>query len=265
MHQLDLDTQLTPTAAAAYDTRISSRWSINGTPNGGYLLALLARAIEHHYPSAQPLILTAGYLARCRFEPAQVRIERVSGSQNFERLEMRLVQQDEIKIMALATLATTVEDRAKAQSIHESGPPDIAPIEKCIAIPPFNEGYNLYQQMDVRLPSDSIGWVADQLSDRSEIKGWIRFHSRRDIDAMGVFLMADAFPPPVMASQGRVAWVPTLELSVCLHNLPQSEWLKGVFRTRHITGGILEEDGELWDETDTLVAVCRQVAQFRKK
>lgn len=33
-----------------------------------------------------------------------------------------------------------------------------------------------------------------------------------------------------------------------------------MFTTRFITGGSLEEDGEVWDETDRLVARSRQVA-----
>lgn len=263
MHQLDLDTQLTQISSAEYETEITNNWSINKTPNGGYLMALLARAIGRQCPASRPLILTAGYMARCAFEPARVRVEKISGSQNFERLEARLIQQDEIKVLALATLKTANKDRPPQETIHESGPPKIDPIEKCIAVPPF-EGYTLYRQIDLRLTAESFGWVTDDLSKRSEIKGWIRFHKQRPIDAMGVFLMADAFPPPVMASQGRVAWVPTIELSVSLRNLPQSQWLKGIFRTRHITADILEEDGELWDQTDTLVAVSRQIAQFRK-
>ena len=35
------------------------------------------------------------------------------------------------------------------------------------------------------------------------------------------------------------------------------------FRTRFITCGLLEEDGEIWDETGQLIAISRQIAQYR--
>ena len=41
-----------------------------------------------------------------------------------------------------------------------------------------------------------------------------------------------------------VAWVPTIELSVNIRNIPTTKWLKCIFQTRFITCGLLEEDGE---------------------
>jgi acyl-CoA thioesterase len=105
--------------------------------------------------------------------------------------------------------------------------------------------------------------MSGQLSDRSEHKGWIRFKHQRPFDAVSLLLMADAFPPPVYASQGMGAWVPTIEMSVNIRKLPASQWLKCVFRTRFITCGLLEEDGQIWDETGELIAISRQIAQYR--
>ena len=54
-----------------------------------------------------------------------------------------------------------------------------------------------------------------------------------------------------------------LEFSVNVRNLPATAWLKGVFRTRFITCGLLEEDGEIWDQNGVLIAISRQIAQYR--
>jgi hypothetical protein len=101
------------------------------------------------------------------------------------------------------------------------------------------------------------------LTDRSEIKGWIRFKDDRAFDVPAILLAADAFPPAVLTSQGMVTWVPTIECSINIRNLPASKWLKCFFRTRFITCGLLEEDGEIWDENNALVAISRQIAQYR--
>ena len=118
--------------------------------------------------------------------------------------------------------------------------------------------------MDIRLDPACTGWFEGKLSDRSEIKGWIRFKDDRAFDVPSILLAADAFPPAVLTSQGMVAWVPTLECSINIRKLPASKWLKCIFRTRYITCGLLEEDGEVWDEQGTLVAISRQIAQFRE-
>jgi len=38
--------------------------------------------------------------------------------------------------------------------------------------------------------------------------------------------------------------------------------LRCVFRSRFITGGLLDEDGELWDDSGTLVAQSRQLSLY---
>jgi hypothetical protein len=95
-------------------------------------------------------------------------------------------------------------------------------------------------------------------------EGPLRFRDERPLDVTSIFLIADAFPPPVFASLGMIAWVPTIELSVNVRNIPASKWLKCVFRTRFINCGLCEEDGEVWDEDGSLVAISRQIAQFRQ-
>jgi len=69
-------------------------------------------------------------------------------------------------------------------------------------------------------------------------------------------------PPCVFASQGMAAWVPTIEYSVNVRQLPVPGWLKAIFTTRFISSGLVEEDGELWDEENNLIAISRQIAKY---
>ena len=140
--------------------------------------------------------------------------------------------------------------------------PKIAGLKKCVPVPEASN-YTLFSQLDIRLDPICTGWLSGNLSDTSESKGWIKFKNNRPFDVLSILLIADSFPPPILSSQGMVAWVPTIEFSVNIRNMPTTKWLKCIFRTRFITCGLLEEDGEIWDEADKLIAISRQIAQYR--
>lgn len=241
--------------------RVTDNWSINGLPNGGYQMALLANAMVRQSAKPSLAILTATFIARCTPGEARLTVEKVAASTQFERLMVRMDQAGGEKIRAWGTFVDT--DNACSVNRREADQPEIAPLDQCIAIPRMPK-FTLFDQVDARLDPACTGWMAGQTTDRSEHKGWIRFKDERPFDATAVLLMADAFPPPVYASQGLSAWVPTIEMTVNIRKMPASQWVKGFFRTRFITCGLLEEDGQIWDETGDLVAISRQIAQFRK-
>jgi acyl-CoA thioesterase len=75
-----------------------------------------------------------------------------------------------------------------------------------------------------------------------------------------VVLAADAFPPAIFNAELGLGWTPTVELSVQVRNPSPSGWLACRYATKFVTDGMLEEDGELWDEAGNLVALSRQLA-----
>ena len=92
-----------------------------------------------------------------------------------------------------------------------------------------------------------------------EVAGWIRFGDDAPPSVVGLLAMADAFPTTVVAS-ADVGWIPTVELTVHVRGRPVPGWILGVFRTRFLIDGLLEQDGELWDASGRLVALSRQMA-----
>ena len=103
----------------------------------------------------------------------------------------------------------------------------------------------------------------NRLAERSEMRGWMQLRNDHPYDVPSLLMLADAFPPAVLASFGMVAWVPTIELTVSIRNLPASRWLNCALRTRFVTCELLEADGEVWDEAGRLIAISRQMAQIR--
>jgi len=260
MHQFDQDTLLSQDESFSFSGQITENWSINGVPDGGYLMAILAKAMMHHSEMRSTPIITANYLSRCEPGEARILIERISASKQFERFQAQLHQNRKEKIRAFGTFAS--ENIACNLESYEMSEPRVTVLEKCVPVPEL-PNYTLFSQVDIRLDPICTGWMSGKLSDNSEILGWIKFKNDRPFDILSILLFADSFPPAVLSSQGMVAWVPTIEFSVNIRNIPTTQWLKCIFRTRFITCGLLEEDGEIWDEAGRLIAISRQIAQYR--
>ncbi|MCP3955904.1 MAG: thioesterase family protein [Desulfobacterales bacterium] len=261
MHLFEQDIHLSPDGESRYTARVSDNWSINGTPDGGYLMALLARAAMAHSKKKGLSVLTANFIARSEPGPAELIVSKMGATRNFDRWQVSLAQNQAEKLRSMVTLMNPAPGQAGQR--YEKHAPMLAPAETCIKFGEMS-GYTLFDNMDVLLDPGCSGWIAGDLDARSELRGWIKFRDDRPFDPPALMLIADAFPPPIFVSQGMVAWVPTIELSVNIRNLPDTRWLKCVFRSRFLNGGMVEEDGEIWDEAGELVAISRQIAQYRK-
>jgi len=176
-------------------------------------------------------------------------------------MQARLIQGGTERIRAMGTFVRSGACGSEPLTRYASGPEPVASWDSCIKVPALPE-YSLYGSVDLRLDPESAGWMENRFSDRSVMKGWICFAENRPVDFGALTLFADAFPPAVFASRGMVTWVPTIEYSVNIRQRPSGNRIKGIFSTRFISGGLVEEDGELWDDSDALLAVSRQIAKY---
>jgi hypothetical protein len=92
------------------------------------------------------------------------------------------------------------------------------------------------------------------------VRGWFRLRDSEPIDTVALLCAIDAFPPTAFNAALPVAWTPTLELTAHVRARPVPGWLRCQFTTRFVSGGFLEEDGEVWDVSGHLVAQSRQLA-----
>ena len=261
MHVFDKDMGLDGNGEEGLKITLTDGWSINGNPNGGYLMAVLTVAMRQKSDKKWPSIITANFMKKTALTQTVVPVECILQSTSFTRLQSSLIQDGIETVRAWGTFSD--ENVCLGESRYEQSEPEIASVETCFPIPLFGR-YTLYKNMDVRLDPKCSGLFEGKLSPISEHKGWISFKDERPVDAPALILMADAFPPPVLSSHGMVAWVPTVELSINVRSLPETKWVKACFKSRYITCGLVEEDGELWDEEGNLLAISRQIAQFRK-
>lgn len=257
MYQYDEDTQLTNVGAGRYEGRISARWNVGPVPNGGYVLAFVMAAIRDHVEAPDPLSVTAHYLRPSIPGAASLAVETVKVGRTYTTVESRLSQGGKECVRVLGTYGDL--EAGDGPLFVDAEPPGPAFDDARPASAPSNAIIEIANRFEMRLDERSLAVRAGGRDDKAELRGWIRFADGRPVDVHALGLIADSCPPPVFGVCDR-GWVPTLELTVHFRARPRSDWLNCFFRTRFLFGGLLEEDGEIWDETGQLVALCRQLA-----
>ncbi len=260
-HLFDTDLEIKQIESQIFEVSLTDRWSINDTPNGGYVLAVVVKAMLIFVDKKSTPIITANYIARCRPGKALAHVELISQTRNFTRVMVRLTQKGKEKVRVLGTFSSGVN--GMAQTEYDGGPPDIVSFESALQVPVMSQN-SLFDQIDLRLDPSCARWISGEGSHPMEFKGWVSLKDKRKMDIPSILLFADSYPPPVFVAYGPKAWVPTIELSVNIRKVPDATVLMGTFKTRFISSGLVEEDGELWDENGDLVAISRQYSLYKK-
>lgn len=263
MTRFDDATASEPEGEGRWRAEIREGWDIGGVPNGGYVLALATRALLGTAGKPDPVSVTAHYLRPTRPGPATVEATLLKPGRTVETVYGTLVQDGEPRLAVLASLA----DLGAAEHLpvlHDrTRPPDLPPPERCPRVvhdpgtgfpPPFVD------RIEVRTDPALAAFTRGEVLDRAEIAGWLRHGDGAGPDPLSLLMFADAMAPPIFNVGIGPAWVPTLELTVHVRRRPRPGWLRARFTTRLVAGGFLEEDGEIWDSGDRLVAQSRQLA-----
>jgi hypothetical protein len=272
--EFDRDTAIVPRPAepGTYDTDLSGGWTIIRAVNGGYLLAIAARALTGVLPHPDPFTLTAHYLTPSRPGPALVRTEVVRTGRTMSAGTARLLQSgpDGRQVERLRVTGHFGDLAALPDDVRTSAKPfALPPYEQCLAadatpggLPVVDGSTALLDRLDLRLDPATVGWALGAPSGRGEMRGWLALADGRDHDPYSLLLAVDALPPTAF-DLGLRGWVPTLELTVHVRARPAPGPLRVGITTRNLAGGLLEEDAQVWDSADRLVAQSRQLAQVR--
>jgi len=234
-------------------------WRIGAVPNGGYVMAVAGRALRAALPHKDPLTVSAFYLAPTVLGPIDCEVELLGSSRSTSFAEVRMRQQGQLKVKV--TAAYTDLDQLSGESWSAVERPVYPAWEECPS--PSQAGIEFRQRAELRLVSGLRSLNAREPSGSGEFCGWVRHRDGSDTDTLSLLMFADAFPPPVFTLFGPIGWVPTLELTVQVRAHPAPGPLQVRLCTRHMTRGVVEEDGEYWDSDGTLVAISRQTAKVR--
>lgn len=246
-----------------FDVALDPGWAVGGKPHGGYLLrTAVAAALDAEHP--HPLAVSAHYVSSP--EPGQLNIdvERVRRGRRVTTSRVRLTQGGVARVEVLLSAGSLGPDERPHWS-SPGGPPDLPALQTCPRIPsigPTGRVVGYFDHVDARLDPATTRWATGDPQGHAEVRGWMRRADGVDADLLDLLVFCDAMPP-VTFDLGLMGWVPTLELTVHLRALPAPGWLRVVQRARLLQDGWLDEECEVWDSRDNLVAQARQLAGYR--
>ncbi|MFD5819493.1 thioesterase family protein [Streptomyces sp. NPDC059618] len=267
--EFDRDTAVTPRGAGVYDVDLSAGWTIITAVNGGYLLAVLGRALADALPHSDPFTVSAHYLTASQPGPAVIRTDVVRTGRTLSTGQASLFQYDDqgreverIRVLASYGDLDALPDDVRTTAV----PPAIPPMDQCFgpqdAPAPIPGSSAITDRLFLKLDPATLGWALGAPSGKGEMRSWFGLADGRDADPLSLLLAVDALPPTAFEI-GLSGWVPTVELTVHVRCRPAPGPLRVSITTRNLAGGFLEEDAEVWDSADRLVAQSRQLARAR--
>lgn len=259
MGQFEIDTAVELVAENHYRGELCEGWRVGAVPNGGYVLAVAGRALRDALPHKDPLSVNAFYLAPTVLGPIECHVELLRGARSTSFAQVKMFQEGELKVQA--TAAYTDLDRLHGETWSAVSRPQLPGWEECA--PSGDKGVEFRQRAELRLVSGGEVFSERKTNGSGEFCGWVRHRDGSDADVISLLMFADSFPPPIFTVFGPVGWVPTVEQTVQVRAHPAPGPLQVRFSSRHMTSGVIEEDGEYWDSSGQLVAISRQTARFR--
>jgi hypothetical protein len=271
LSRFERDTAVEDLGGGRYGGRIDPGWAVidGAAPNGGYLMALAARAMRASLPQhPDPVTLTAHFLAPPTVGDVEVEVDVLRSGRRHSTVAATLIQAGEPRVRLLGAFGDL--GAAQGPTRVDRHPPALPPVEECVDFTSESErraavgGFApppIAQRFDHRMPADVLGWTTGVPSGRGRIGGYLRWRDGAPVDTLGLLVVADCYPPAVFdAALGDIGWVPTIELTVQVRGRPAPGYLTGWFTTEAVTEGYLEEDGEVWDADGRLVVLSRQLA-----
>lgn len=262
MNRFQRDTAVEPLGGGRFAASIDRGWWIVRGPNGGYVAAILLRALRAAVadPARLPRSFTVHFTSPPVEGPAEVatRLERVG--RTVTTATARLEQGGKLRALALAAFGTPRSGPGYSHLVRPEVtlPERATPLPTALAIP-----------MRERFESLAVFGAPGTASPEAVTGGWIRL--REDpgpVEAELIATYTDAWPPALFSQvpPGTLtSGVPTLDLTVHFRaawpaDLDPGDFALVVFRSRLARDGFVEEDGEIWTRSGVLLAQSRQLA-----
>lgn len=256
-------TTTSPAAGTAlFDAEVSPDWRAGRGPHGGYLAAMILRALIETVADATraPRSLTIHYARAPEPGPVEIRTVIERAGRSLSTLSARMEQDG--RLMALALAAFSVP--WAAPEISDLPLPDVQPPEPRGPEPrlphPQAPPFARHMEFQMRLGRRPF---TDTGESPMEVGGWMDLVEPQPIDAPALAFLSDALFSPPFVRLREPAVTPTVDLTMHFRAgavLPLEGPCFGRFQSTVLHEGFFEEDGVIWAPDGTVLLHSRQLA-----
>jgi acyl-CoA thioesterase len=251
-------------SAAIFGAEVSPDWRAGRGPHGGYLAAMILRALSDSVaPERTPRSLTIHYTRAPAPGPVRITTVRERDGRSLSSLSARMEQDGTLIALVLAAFSVPWS----GPEIAERTMPDVEPARQPMwpGSPPHPDlppiaSRTVMQRRFGGLPFGETGQAM-------EVGGWLGHQEPRPLDALSLAFFADAAIPAPFMRLPAPNPAPTIDLNVHFRaTLPRTPAPDANdicllrIRTHLIHEGFFEEDGLMWAPDGTLLAQSRQLA-----
>lgn len=241
---------------------LADGWDIFGVTNGGYLMSIATRAMEAESGGRTLIAATGSYLNPANTGPVDVDVEVLKVGRSLSTLRATISRDSKSLVYVTGVFTDPDSERSDAHLVLGK-PPDLPSPDECVEVVPAEDAPfppPFTGKVDLRIHPEDARAVDGVKTGVPLVRGWFRLLDGEPLNAHSVVLATDAMPPAIFNADLTIGWTPTVDLTVQVRDPAPSGWLACRLSSRFISAGMLEEDGEIWDEAGNVVALSRQLA-----
>ena len=247
----------------------SKDYFVGNTPHGGYLTAVMQKAISLSMPHPHLINSNTLYLDRTEPREISIKVEKIRESRGSSVGQVSLIQDDKLRCM----MTGICSDFHYMNGVNdlETLPPEIFNNERdsfiSLNFDNKEEGItpSFIKQTHCEIAIKHAWWLKNEgdLGDEARCSGFISMGDEIP-DQFILSFYSDFFPPVVMNKYGPLGWVPTLSLTTNIRQLPTTSELFMDVKAKDLNKGFFEQDCQIWDLNKNLVATSRQLTRILK-
>ena len=247
----------------------SKDYFVGNTPHGGYLTAVMQKALSLSMP--HPHVINSNTLYLDRTEPKEIviQVDKIRESRGSSVGRVSLIQDEKLRCM----MTGICSDFNYMNGVNdlETLPPKIFNEKReffiSLNFDNKQEGFtpSFIKQTKCDIAKQHAWWLKNEndLGDEARCAGFISMGEEIP-DQFVLSFYSDFFPPVVMNKYGPLGWVPTLSLTTNIRQLPTTSELFMDVIAKDLNKGFFEQDCQIWDLNKNLVATSRQLTRILK-